>query len=199
MPSWSARLLPASSAVPSSTSSGSSPRQQQQGPVTHQPSVYSHTDPTVPPLPISIGTTGSGSRGQRSGHGRSISNPFPSLFKSGKREEGDGAAESNTTTREPEDGVRAEPGSGPGPSIQIKNADLVTGRCMTCDTLVRWPQGLKTFRCTICLMINDLTTVTLTTSSSKSAPATTFPLPKQSAGLPQARGALLLPESVKRG
>ena len=33
---------------------------------------------------------------------------------------------------------------------------LVTGRCITCDSLVRWPKHLNVFRCTVCLMINDL-------------------------------------------
>lgn len=32
----------------------------------------------------------------------------------------------------------------------------VTGQCMTCDSTVRWPQGLKVYRCTTCLTINDL-------------------------------------------
>ena len=32
----------------------------------------------------------------------------------------------------------------------------MTGKCVTCDSTVRWPQDLKVFRCTTCLTINDL-------------------------------------------
>jgi len=39
---------------------------------------------------------------------------------------------------------------------QSTDTDLTTGHCMTCDSMVRWPKDLKAFRCTICLMINDL-------------------------------------------
>lgn len=39
---------------------------------------------------------------------------------------------------------------------QCAEKDLVTGKCMTCDTNVRWPKHLNVFRCTVCLMINDL-------------------------------------------
>ena len=37
--------------------------------------------------------------------------------------------------------------------------DLVTGRCATCCSLVRWPRQLEVFRCTVCLMVNDLKVV----------------------------------------
>ena len=30
------------------------------------------------------------------------------------------------------------------------------GKCATCDSSVRWPQHLEVYRCTVCLMINDL-------------------------------------------
>ncbi len=43
------------------------------------------------------------------------------------------------------------PGHRPGAS-----KDFVTGTCMTCGSLVRWPRELLLFRCTICLTINDL-------------------------------------------
>ena len=34
--------------------------------------------------------------------------------------------------------------------------DMVAGRCMTCNTAVKWPKHLNVFRCTSCLMVNDL-------------------------------------------
>ena len=50
-------------------------------------------------------------------------------------------------------------GNGKSPSrntSQKGNKEPVTGKCMTCDSTVRWPQGLKVYRCTTCMTINDL-------------------------------------------
>lgn len=33
---------------------------------------------------------------------------------------------------------------------------LMTGKCATCGSLVRWPRHLYVFRCTACLMVNHL-------------------------------------------
>lgn len=40
----------------------------------------------------------------------------------------------------------------------LQNAEIsfVTGKCSTCDSRVRWPRHLDVFRCTVCLMVNDL-------------------------------------------
>ncbi len=46
--------------------------------------------------------------------------------------------------------------SAPNGSAQIGEKDLITGRCATCDSLVRWPKYLDVFRCTVCLMVNEL-------------------------------------------
>lgn len=40
------------------------------------------------------------------------------------------------------------------PSTQ--NKDHLTGNCITCGSLVRWPKTVQEFRCTICETINDL-------------------------------------------
>lgn len=34
--------------------------------------------------------------------------------------------------------------------------DFSTGKCLTCSMTMRWPKNLSTFRCTECLMVNDL-------------------------------------------
>lgn len=70
------------------------------------------------------------------------------------------------TASEPNDAVHGEvvhgkPGRPPFKGAHKKysqptDTDLTTGHCMTCDSMVRWPKDLKAFRCTICLMINDL-------------------------------------------
>lgn len=44
---------------------------------------------------------------------------------------------------------------------KVPDKDLMTGKCMTCDSMVRWPKELKVFRCTVCLTINDLQPVVL--------------------------------------
>lgn len=39
---------------------------------------------------------------------------------------------------------------------QQGNTGLITGKCATCGSLVRWPRHLHIFRCTVCLMVNHL-------------------------------------------
>lgn len=108
------------------------------------------------------------SRPSRPRHGRSLSNPFPSLFSNKKKpgrhpaglSDSDSSDEAPTMTKPksriqththrrnmPSSGNRA-PSSG--------NKDFATGHCMTCGSLVRWPRELHVFRCTICMTINDL-------------------------------------------
>lgn len=40
-----------------------------------------------------------------------------------------------------------------------QDRDLTTGKCMTCDSMVRWPKELAVFRCSVCVTINDLTPI----------------------------------------
>lgn len=39
---------------------------------------------------------------------------------------------------------------------QQENTELVTGKCATCGSLLRWPRHLNLFRCTVCLMVNQV-------------------------------------------
>ncbi|KAL8768377.1 MAG: hypothetical protein Q9209_005411 [Squamulea sp. 1 TL-2023] len=39
---------------------------------------------------------------------------------------------------------------------KAQNSELTSGRCATCDSTIKWPRHLDVFRCTVCLMINDL-------------------------------------------
>lgn len=41
-------------------------------------------------------------------------------------------------------------------SLHDGEIDFVNGKCATCDSSVRWPRQSDVFRCTICLMVNDL-------------------------------------------
>lgn len=45
------------------------------------------------------------------------------------------------------------------PAKAQQDRDLMTGKCMTCDSTVRWPKGLAVFRCSVCVTINDLTPI----------------------------------------
>lgn len=95
-------------------------------------------------------------------HGRSFSHPFPFFGTGSKRsqkrdhlktkvgvdstdddsiDEGHSNRSSNVPPRKPSVAASSEP---------------MTGKCMVCDSLVRWPRELRVFRCTICLTVNDL-------------------------------------------
>lgn len=101
--------------------------------------------------------------GQRpSRHGRSMSHPFPSIFAGKKKRDG----ESSAMTHEVPYCVESLAQSSQSPAKPTSNKsasaadrDLRTGKCMTCDSTVRWPRELKVFRCTVCLTINDLASV----------------------------------------
>ena len=118
-----------------------------------------------------------------------MSHPFPGLFTGRRRNGNDHNHEYDHNTgleTGDEDGSTSASGSGSLPlqkkgkalsrglglgsseSSQGKNhskvgdsKDLVTGKCMTCDSMVRWPRELLVFRCTVCLTINDLRPVAL--------------------------------------
>lgn len=56
---------------------------------------------------------------------------------------------------------RPLPANSPTASIQTmpsqqENTGLITGKCATCGSSVRWPRHLHVFRCTVCLMVNHL-------------------------------------------
>ena len=163
MHSWSARLLP-SAWEPSSTSR--SPRRQQQGDTTHLHSPQPSSIPGLQQLPVQRASFSTAPSQDGSRSGPSISYRFPSILKGVKKEERRGPGEPGATTPDSNDAVHEALGhvnSGTRPSkgvhkgsSQSMDTDLTTGRCMTCDSLVRWPKALKVFRCTICLMINDL-------------------------------------------
>ena len=93
-------------------------------------------------------------------HGRSLSHPFPSLFAGRKKKQTDapGPAGFESTDEEKMSPLLARniPVNPTAKLAKVPDADLLEGRCMTCDCKVRWPKKLKVFRCTVCAMINDL-------------------------------------------
>ncbi|KAI9697257.1 MAG: putative E3 ubiquitin-protein ligase [Candelina mexicana] len=166
MPSWPARLLINSSATSPSTSTpcaGESSNKISQSQIINGGVAYPDGGLLLQHSPHSPATP-SGSRATRpnSRHGRSISHPFPSLFSPTKK--------ANRFEREPDildltdDDLaitsQSLPSSkasksGHGQTEQDTNKNLASGRCMTCNRLVRWPGDVKIFRCSICAMIND--------------------------------------------
>ena len=100
---------------------------------------------------------------RRPDHDRSLSHPSASLSHTSKKggihlykedgvESGVGSAGSQRTedSSDPVDSVF----HGPGESTD--QPGFAIGRCATCGTKLRWPRHVFSFRCTVCLMINDL-------------------------------------------
>lgn len=129
--------------------------------------------PTAPTAPAGhrqdIHRQGPPSKG--TSHRRSLSHPFPALFSAKRKSPpkkpspDDFASDSDS---------EAEMfGLGPGSKSKTKakatvhsispsstrptgDKDYASGNCMTCGALSRWPKGLKVFKCTLCMTINDL-------------------------------------------
>lgn len=97
-------------------------------------------------------------------HGRSMSHPFPSLFSGKKKRHDDGVGGTGVDSTD-EDLSSSSPMRPQKQERTVKpkvpEKDLTTGKCMTCDSMVRWPKNLSVFRCTVCLTINDLKPILL--------------------------------------
>ena len=165
MPSWHTRLPLASPAASSPSSRPTS--RGLRSPPYHAQQVDKFEDLPLHGVPIitSTDSIAPSHQGHRARHERSHSHPFPSIFGSGRR-----------TDREVEiddqdeiiDDFYKPPILSPGlaskdymsstSGVQAHTAekDLMTGKCSTCDSAVRWPRQLGVFRCTVCLMINDM-------------------------------------------
>jgi E3 ubiquitin-protein ligase HECTD2 len=113
-----------------------------------------------------------------------MSHPFPSLF-SGKKKRQGGTAEAigfESTDDElmtPDVAGYTTPTS--NTRLKVPDKDLTTGRCMTCDSMVRWPKDLKVFRCTVCMTINDLRPIAL---EARSGDGYRAPTQSKQGGLP---------------
>ncbi|OJJ86528.1 HECT-type E3 ubiquitin-protein ligase [Aspergillus glaucus CBS 516.65] len=122
----------------------------------------------IPFLPSSAANTSHGpsplaSPPHQRGHSRSISHPFNhNLFSGITKRRNQSISTKDFLDSDDDDEVTFTPvplSSSPRkplPRPPPGGEELITGRCMTCSTTVRWPNNLKTFRCTECLMVNDL-------------------------------------------
>lgn len=122
-------------------------------------SAQRHIHHDVPILPTMTGNPATSPPHHR-GHSRSISHPFPSSFGGRRRNPNPGFIDSDSDDDDIEvthlpDVLSSSPrkrSSRPLPGGESTS----TGKCMTCNSTVRWPRGLKVFRCTECLTVNDL-------------------------------------------
>lgn len=97
-------------------------------------------------------------------HGRSFSHPFPFFGGGSKKSEKRNVLKNqiNVDSTDDDDSLIGDGRSTPSSNVPSRNASVnvgngpMTGKCMTCDSTVRWPRDLKVFRCTICLTVNDL-------------------------------------------
>jgi hypothetical protein len=142
------------------------------GTTSNTTSNRSHTSRPLPPLPstaveLDVPTLYPRRRAEPQAtsvkHSRSFSHPFPSFFGGGSKK----SERRNVKNRVSVDSTDEDDSIGDGRSNHTSNVpsrnpsvnasgDSMTGRCMTCDSTVRWPRDLKVFRCTICLTVNDL-------------------------------------------
>lgn len=157
MPQWPAR-------VPSHASNSTTP---------HTSAGRIDTNRPLPPLPSTgieedVPTLHARRRAEPEAasakHGRSFSHPFPSFFGGGSRKVEKRNLLKNRLRVDSTDDDESVGGgrSNQSSSVPSRNpsvnagVEAMTGRCMACDSTVRWPRDLKVFRCTICLTVNDL-------------------------------------------
>ena len=184
MPPWSSRLLSPSSR----NDPGPNPVDNNAASPARARSRVTETDilenaygiPSLPPPPHSNHGASRASRPTRTAsHGRSMSHPFPSLFSAKKKRHGEIVAAGFDSTDD--EGTSLQPRRNivqhSAGKQRVPDKDLMTGKCMTCDSMVRWPKELKVFRCTVCLTINDLKPVMLEArrADGHRAPVTTRP------------------------
>lgn len=163
MPTWPARLHLGSSTPnnPPLGSKSAAPKSQR---YQEQPLGNTHQTSSLHGLPIpSTASLDTSRSSEKPRHERSHSHPFPSIFSGGRKAEK--AVEADRDALEILDGSpMLSPGHASKDYMTPANVntsqngeqDFKTGKCITCDSLVRWPKHLDVFRCTVCLMVNDL-------------------------------------------
>ena len=164
-PSWSSQPALGSPA-PNSPTSRPISRGSRQPPLQAQ-QISTFQDPLLHGVPVlpSRDTFAPSRPVPRPRHERSHSHPFPSMFSSARKLVRE-VKENNRDEKKGDEwyssmlplGLATRAHMASTDDVQSVNAkkDLMTGNCSTCGSTVRWPRPLEVFRCTICLMINDL-------------------------------------------
>jgi len=159
-PSWPSRLLSGSS-TPSSSSSTPTPSSARPAdnprPILPQASQSaSYAGPQSP--------TRSDATPRQHAHNRSSSHPLPRIFS---RKKSSGALHADSGLDVPpddalipvlNDSLRESPSRTASGKKRWDEGQATTRQCICCFTQCRFPAGLKVFRCTNCLTINDLET-----------------------------------------
>jgi E3 ubiquitin-protein ligase HECTD2 len=168
MPPWSSRLLSPSSrheASPTATIGNASSPARQRPRVTEADIIDNALGiPSLQPTPrANYGALNNSKPVRTPSHGRSMSHPFPSLFAGKKKPQGESAEGIGfeSTDDDAVSPVKRTVPSNISTKQKVPDKDLTMGRCMTCDSMVRWPNELKVYRCTVCLTINDLRPIAL--------------------------------------
>lgn len=129
-------------------------------------------------------------------HNRSMSHPFPSMFSTKKKPPSKNAAQDDFDSDSDSDAemLGLGPGSarpkvpaqvaGPSHAKPLGEKDYASGNCMACGALSRWPKGLKVFKCTLCVTINDLADLKTVIEAQNHAQATTGAGPFHDGGAP---------------
>ncbi|KAM0321721.1 hypothetical protein ACHAQA_009960 [Verticillium albo-atrum] len=84
-----------------------------------------------------------------------MSVPFPAFFSS-KKKRPDPAHDDSDDSNNDLPVTRSKAKTHTRGNMSQGNQEFVTGNCMTCNSLVRWPTNLKVFKCTVCVTVNDL-------------------------------------------
>lgn len=113
--------------------------------------------PELQNAPTMAGMNGFAPTSPRRGHHRSISHPFP-FPGLGKRRGKTKANMWDSDSDSDEVSFPADAVDGSPRKDSKLGSDLAETKCQTCNSTVRWPRNLKTFRCSACLMVTDLET-----------------------------------------
>jgi len=162
MPNWPTRLFSGTFASNNSSSLGQSLTEAGSQDDRLRGGTQSVMPLRSPPLSASNTQNGKPIARRPSQHGRSISHPFPSIFGSGKKRNAKEEEEENVIDAKtllvgsPGTQVAGQAGFSRLDSVHTEEVEMTSGKCATCDCQVRWPRHLDVFRCTVCLMVNDL-------------------------------------------
>ena len=161
MPSWPPRLYLGS---PAPDPRSKSRARASKGPQYREDQIGEnmYLDQPCHGVPVLILT--SSSSPSRPSHRRSYSHPFPSIFGSGKKAKKisenvsneDALNKLNKSPLIPIVLASKDQMASNGNCLQKGEKHFITGRCSTCNSRVRWPRHLDVFRCTVCLMVNDM-------------------------------------------
>lgn len=159
MPSWPVRLHFGSPPLQKSVSHPKASDSRRQVDESYQ-TEHNNAGPSLPGVPVLSPQrlNHSPRQEQRAQHGRSQSHLFSLTFGASRHMDDKSItiANQDSTTYAAQLVTKCLKMSPSDDPSQTSLKDCMTGRCGTCNSLVRWPRHLDFFRCSVCLMINDI-------------------------------------------